>query len=135
MITSGVTKDIEVPGEPGVKITIRMLSHGALKKARDIRLGELTAMVGNLDLGALKDQTTSAEVKAAAEADPLNGLDVTTILRKGIRAWTYDEKVNSDNVDELDEDSAIHIATEIVKLSRRDKVQGEVLSETSPSGS
>lgn len=136
MITSGVTKDIEVPNEPGVLITIRMLSHGALKKARDVRMQELAGLVSQIDIS--KFTRADAEVDeemATVERDPLTGYDIVTVLHKGVKAWTYDVKCNTDNIDELDEATATHVAREIVQMSRRDKDLGEALSETSPVGS
>jgi hypothetical protein len=121
MITSNITKDIDIPDE-STTMTIRMLSHGALKKARDTRLFELAKMVGGITFPTVPEGQREREV----EQDPLAGYDVTTVLRKGIKSWSYDVPCNSANIDELDEVTAEFVAKAIIDLSRRTVVQGEV---------
>lgn len=130
MITSNVTTDIDLPHEPGVKITIRMLSHGALKKARDVRMSDLAQMIGKIDMSTIPSgRDAEKEADEEQERDPLIGYDLTTVLHKGIKAWSYPEKLNPENIDELDDETAQFIGREIVKLSRRDRKTGEASSE------
>lgn len=125
MLTHNVTDEISLPHETGTIITIRMLSHGALKKARDNRLKELAQMIGGIDFGSIKrEETTETEV----EADPLAGYDITTVLHKGIKSWSYEEKCNPENIDELDDVTAEYIAKAIINLSRRTVAEGEASS-------
>ena len=126
MITSNVTDTLELPHEPGTTITIRMLSHGALKKARDTRLFDLARMLGGMDIPTTSSDKASQEEDE--EEDPLVGYDITTVLHKGIKEWSYPDPCKPDNIDELDDITADFVAIAIIKLSRRTKKQGEVSS-------
>ena len=131
MITSNITDTLEIPNEPGTTITIRMLSHGALKKARDTRLYELARMLGGIKLPTTSPEEERADKEAAdkeEEEDPLVGYDITTVLHKGIKSWSYPEKCNPETIDELDDKTADFVAKAIIKLSQRTKKQGEVSS-------
>lgn len=127
MITSSITKEITLPHEEETTIVIRMLSHGALKKARDNRLRDLVQMVGGMDMSALqsmrREQSDDDE-----EADPMAGYDITTVLHKGIKSWSYDLPAKPENIDELDDVTAEYVAKEIINLSRRTVKQGEASS-------
>jgi len=122
VITSNITNDIQIPHEPDTTITIRMLSHGALKKARDNRLRDLAQMIGGVDFGSI---TRADRGEERAEADPLAGYDITTVLHKGIKSWTYPEKCTPENIDELDDVTAEYVAKKIIDLSRRSVAEGE----------
>ena len=127
MITSNVTDTLEIPHEPGTTITIRMLSHGALKKARDNRLFDLAKMLSGVSMPTISPDEKS-EVEEAEEEDPLIGYDITTVLHKGIKSWSYPDPCKPANIDELDDATADFVAKAIINLSQRTKKQGEVSS-------
>lgn len=124
MITSDIVRDIDIPNEPNTTFAIRMLSHGALKKARDTRLVELAKMIGGINLPPSPDGRTEREV----EQNPLAGYDIATILHKGIKSWSYNVPCTPANIDELDESTAEFVAKAIIDLSRRTVIEGEASS-------
>ena len=132
MLTSQTARPIELPHEPGVTFEIRQLSHGALKKARDNRMREMAMNFSGLDLSTfLKD--VAAPVQRDSDDDDVDllaGYDMQTILVKGIKSWSYPEKVTPENIEDLDDETAEFVATEIMKISRRTRKQGEASSET-----
>ena len=131
MITSNITRDIELPHEPDTMITIRMLSHGALKKARDARLFDLARMLGGMKMpttSPAEDRADREAVDEEEEKDPLIGYDITTVLHKGIKSWSYPDPCTPSNIDELDDTTADFVAKEIINISRRTRKQGEVSS-------
>ena len=122
MLTSKIRRRIELPHEPEQWVEVRQLSYLQLDLARDIfqmrnmdRLGRLDAstrqQLAEMQLARFQNSTTVAEVVVD---DPLIGYDVQTLLQAGVIAWSYDEAVTPESVDQLDEATAEYVARELV---------------------
>ena len=119
-----ITKEIEVPSEPGLRVTIRRLSYWQVKQAKSARLNEVLAMSGQA--AQFRDMVTAMnpEVIEAARTtvaeDPTQGYDVQTSLHAGIVAWSYPEDPKASNIDDLlGVEEADFIFREIVALTER----------------
>ena len=122
MLTSKIRRRIELPHEPEQWVEVRQLSYLQLDLARDVfqmrnmdRLGRLDAstrqQLAEMQLARFQNSATVAEVVAD---DPLIGYDVQTLLQAGVIAWSYDEAVTPESVDQLDEATAEYVARELV---------------------
>ena len=139
MFAREVVKDVEVGKEI---VTIRKLSGKTLQKARDAKRGE---QVQNMrEMGAemikafreerekivaatstntvpealpipAKEPTTEEKIKA--RKDSFSEYDRDQVLVAGIAKWTAAVPVNTDNIAELDEESADLLHEEILDLS------------------
>ncbi len=92
-LTKNVTKRLEVPGEDGAWISIRMLSWITLDKAKKIRTGELIETARSLSGVELPTPTV------AAEKDRLVQYDMGTLLKHGIVSWGYGDEVDIEQLD------------------------------------
>lgn len=134
-ITSNITKTLQHPTEPGVTVTIRMLSHSHVERARRQYMRNLTEMADLLQayrsagLAQLSD-----EQRAAAEAEasrPGALLDRATVIECGVVQWSYEIAPQDGGVAELDEDTAQWLFDEIVQLSFRPAAEKKASSERS----
>lgn len=118
----------EIPGEPGSTMTFRQLGWRQLAECQEMK--QITSLrtfrgMGDL-LKSLQNNKADLEEQAAAdradgkepEVDPLVKYDMATVLHFGVVAWSYPEKLNPDNLDALDEETAKWAATEIVNLGK-----------------
>ena len=123
MLTSKIRRRIELPHEPEQWVEVRQLSYLQLDLASDVstlrsmnKLGQLDAgtrqQMAEIQLARFRNETTVAEVVVAD--DPLTGYDVQTLLQAGVIAWSYDEAVTPESVDQLDEATAEYVARELV---------------------
>lgn len=134
IFASRTQKTIPVPFDPPHEVTIQKLAGRHLRKAHEAWLEELYTGVRNRggataqkEMQALfddrdkkkADETSDAE-KAIAEVqdDPLNGLDKFTVVRYGVKAWSYDIPVSSESIDDMDDDAVDFVATEIMRLTK-----------------
>ncbi len=121
MLTSKHTKQIEIPHEPGEWLKVRQLSGRALDEAREERsrrvLANARAMGAEVML-AFQDVERPASTEPA-EPDPLADYDVDTVLRCGIIAWSYQEKVKPETIADLDEQTRDWAAREILAMCQR----------------
>ncbi len=83
----------------------------AKEKQSAAMLGNLKAMGGDL-VKALKEVGEKEKQNTAAAA-----YDRGAVLNSGIVKWSYDEEVNSANIDALDEQTASWAAAEILSLN------------------
>lgn len=63
------------------------------------------------------------EALAEAEDDPLKGMDVMTVLRFGIMAWSYERPVDEASIRLLDPDTAAWAAKQIVGIHTKDELE------------
>lgn len=123
-IVTGVTKELEVPDEPEAKVVIKRLSWIQLQASREAGLAALAKQAAMLTAGGARDAVREARAAltpeemakkvADAQADTMGSHDTMTLLRHGIKSWTYSEKVDPDV---LDEKTATWIAKEILAFS------------------
>lgn len=113
-IITNITRQVEIPHEPGEHMTFRRLSWRQLEQASDkaseSALTRIKAMGGDL----LKAIQGAAGEQAQ---DPAATYDRATILNMGIVAWSYDDPVTPENIDLLDEETAAWAFREILALN------------------
>lgn len=121
MIVTNVTKDVQIPHEPGESATIRRLSHRQLRQAAKARekegIGWLRE-VGPELVKALRDGDAAGIQKIEeAQAANVNNYDRDQLLAAGLVAWTYPEPVTA--IADLDEDTAAFLAQAIFDFARK----------------
>lgn len=122
MITKNVTTTREIPGELGQSMTFRQLGWRQLAEAEEMRsalvLRNLKNMGGELlrDLQSINREQVTEQAAAQAADDPLAKYDQATVLRAGIAAWSYPERLTPDAIDSLDVATARWAAAEIIGL-------------------
>jgi hypothetical protein len=155
MLVDRHTKRLDVPGEPGEWVTIRRLTFGELADLRrlsgELFLEGLAGLPEDVLEAQLRVQTQLSEARKAARAaaeeageepeedlpdpDVLDGMDLLTILRSGVVAWSYHEEsgepvpVEPATVAMLDERTARWLAREIMLLGKA----ADPLGDSSPS--
>ncbi len=148
MLTSKVRERIELPHEPGEWIEIRQLSKYQLDEARE-RKAELN-MAGSrrfIEFSVLRKQfeadtppveapkpeteaTDETPVTPEPEPDPLIWLDDFTLLKYGVVAWSYPDKVSMENIADLDEETVRYVAG---KLAPKPRTEATLPLESAPS--
>lgn len=123
MLTSKVTKRFPIPHEENQWIEVRLLSWRQLEEARLAKQSQVFANMRDMGADVLRElQGARAEATATdapAELDPLAQYDQATLLRYGIVAWSYDEKVTTPNIEELDAETAAWAAKVILNPNER----------------
>jgi len=127
VFTSLVQDTITIPHDDGGTVVIRKLAPKKLREAARASqlqaLEDFKAMGGRATLDAFKGIGDDAKAVPetdvpAPAADPLTGYDQATLCAKGIVSWSYPREVNTEAIDDLDEDTLLFIARAVLKLSR-----------------
>lgn len=124
MFASRVTKDLALPSDPSVIVTIRKLSwlqrQSAQKKSQQDSAKSLIAMGGAAfmkEWQALSTDETKKDEVAATYTDPMTTHDLETVLVCGVKGWTASEPVTRETLTDLDLPDAEFLAREILALS------------------
>jgi len=145
MFASRTTKDVALPSDPAVTVTIKKLSwlqrEDARKQSQQASSRDLVSMGGAEFLRVIKEmeqggapvsaavgETTDptdrgvvADVSAVVPADPIDKAlathDMLTVLVCGIKAWSDPAPVNKASIADLEPDDAEFLAREILRLS------------------
>jgi len=132
-LTSQITKHLEIPDEPGQRVTIRKLSHHQLMMAHNAKISEAAEQMRlfqGLELPTPNEdapddtpeqriEKAEARRKAKAEAElPASKYQRTAVLKYGLIDWTYQAAIDT-GVEELDEDTAAWLFDEIISFSIR----------------
>ena len=120
-LVTGITRRVDVPGEAGAWLDIRMLNWMQVDEARQTQLSRLIARMKEIEGVTLPPTPQVAP-------DPLSAYDVQTILRHGVTAWSYEGALD---VSAFDEPTAKWAAGEILRLAV--PTEGEVKASSSPS--
>ena len=120
MLTSKITKRLDIPGEEGEWIKIRMLSGTMLELAEETRTKAVLSTIKAAGGEAFREVTISREDREeiVRQVDPLNDYDVDTLLRFGIVEWSYPDKL-SKAIDDLDADTRKWAAQEILAFTKQ----------------
>ncbi len=113
-LVTNITKKVDIPHEEGEWMEFRKLSWKQLEHASDVSTDALMERMKKMGGDILKALTNSTKEQ---EQDPASKYDRATVLRKGIARWSYEEKVNPDNLDSLDEETAAWAFKEILSLN------------------
>lgn len=126
MFASRITKDVSLPSDPSVLVTIRKLSWLQRKSARHKSqvesaqgLREMGGPAFMREISAIAEdgKVSVAEIQKKAEADPLNTHDLHTVLICGVQCWKDPTPVTAETLGDLDEADAEFLAREILALS------------------
>lgn len=117
MLTTNVTKTLDIPGEAGQTITFRMLGYLELELASTTRLSKVMADIkGMTDLTSLLPKPDNG--KMPEPVDRLLSFDRRTLINAGVTAWTYPVPVSVTALDTLDDVTAEWLAREILDYSK-----------------
>ena len=103
MLTKDLTRQLDLPHEPGAWITVRGLGYVALERARQRKLVDQIGLLRQL--GDVQSVANKAEA-STDEPDPLAAYDLTALLEEAIVAWSYEEPVSPEAIHSLDEVTA-----------------------------
>jgi len=121
MLTGKAVKQIDIPHEPGEWIRIRMLPGRKLEEAQEassrLRIGYVREMGADI-LQALRGESLPAPSENGTVSDPLDGWHVDTLVRAGIVGWSYEDKFSQQAIDDLDGQTRLWAAREILSYSR-----------------
>lgn len=118
MLTSNITRRLDVPGEDGAWVQIRKLPWRKLREASDAQKEQAYAHVKALGKEGMDavSQVTPDQI-AALKRDPSNQYDTGTLLRAGVTAWSYSEKPTPDEIDDLDAATSSWLVGAILALA------------------
>jgi xanthine dehydrogenase iron-sulfur cluster and FAD-binding subunit A len=143
MFASRIQDNVEVKG--GTIVTVRKLSGRSLEKAREAKSSSQLASLSNASGELIRAMRSDAIERAAAQLaakreaeanDPkarakarYDAHDREVVLNAGIVRWSCEEKVNPDNIADLDEDVAqqLHEAILDLSLPSLDPVEAEAV--------
>lgn len=134
MFASRTTKEVALPSDPAVTVTLKKLSwlqrEDARKQSQQASSRDLVSMGGAEFMRVIKEMEQGsaapspdapADVAAVVPVDPLDKAlathDMLTVLVCGIKAWTAPEPVSKALIADLEPDDAEFLAREILRLS------------------
>jgi len=116
MLVKNITKQVDIPHEPGEWVLFRKLSWRQLDEASnlasDASFERMKKLGGDL-LQALRDSAKQEDADTAVRYDR------SYVLHNGIMKWSYDDEVSDANIDALDEETAEWAYYEILKLNQQ----------------
>lgn len=139
-LRSTVTRQVEIPHEPGEWMELRQLGWQALEQAQNAQQRAWLANVKEIGADFFNEMQAAAAkaregvvVADDAPADPMAAYDQGTVLRAGIVKWSYSEPVTPENIALLDPVTAAWAAREIVgRLETEEARKNGSGSSTSP---
>jgi len=119
IFASYVTRTVPLPFDEPHTVTIQKLSGKALHAARQAQIAASMQLVQAMGGAAIRRELAdvSPEAVATAEADPTRPYDRSTVLAKGVTAWTYPDPPTIDRLDDLDEQAADFVFRAILELT------------------
>ena len=115
LVAETAKQKIEVPHEHGEWFEITPLTWAVLESARRLKTEDAIKQAAMFSADTLRG--IQSQDGAATAPDPADGLDVSTVLKGGIKGWSYAAPVSPENIDLLDERTAQWIFAEIVSRS------------------
>jgi hypothetical protein len=128
IFASYVTRIVPLPMDDPHTVTIQKLSGKALAAARQARIAASLDLIRSLGdaAGAFRSELTAGGDGAAAitadgdddgRPDLSRKYDRSTVLVKGVTAWTYTEPLTPDRLDDLDDQAADYLFRAILELT------------------
>ena len=132
LITDAVIKR-SIPHEPGEWMEFRRLSAKRLHRARKAKEGEqreeagaLIKIIGPEFLDSIQTKDREKRQAMVEELEELeyhiSNFDMAILLKEGLVAWSYDDKLPTDYEEDptelLDERTAVWAAQEIISITR-----------------
>lgn len=121
IFSSETTVTIPVPFDAPHTVTLQKLTGRDLERAQAAHLEDLIA--GRSPRGLARvfrrvlDGAPQADAMAQHQPDPLEGYDRLSLVRGGLKAWSYDKEIVGVIAD-LDDEALEFFATEILKLTK-----------------
>lgn len=119
IFASRTTKLIEM--KDGGTVTVRKLAGRHIERARQEHSMAMMDSVKRMGVAFQRELAATIDTKddeiKAVQSDPMNGFDLTTVLERGILAWSYAEKVTPELIDDMEDEARTEIATAIMKLT------------------
>jgi L-lactate utilization protein LutC len=125
VFASRVQKTVEIPHDPPHTALLQKLPRRHLitasKQQTATLMSDIRAQFGERwqqeIAGFTSKKSDDAAALTKAAKDPLLQFDVDTLLQYGLKAWTYDEPLTPDALADLDQETAEHLAREILRLT------------------
>ena len=103
----------EVPNEPGQWVRFVPLSWSQLEEARQVRTIAVIAVAGEIPSEVYEKMSGLQGRDEVPDLDPADSYDKAFVLNASIKAWSYGEKLNAENVGDMSETTAswaLHMA-------------------------
>jgi hypothetical protein len=123
MFASETTETLALPFDAPHTVTIQKLTGADIEKAQAEHLNATVAGRSprgwaGLFQNALRTGTATLADAEKAQRDPLAGYDRSTIVRCGLKAWTYARELDAKAVADIDDDALEFLALAIMKLTK-----------------
>lgn len=128
IFASAYTQDVHPPSDPAATITIQKLSglSEELAQAKHAE-GAFDGFNGrgwaNRFIGRIMAGIADAKEVQAVKDDPLAGYDRITVVRCGVKSWSYDKPVTAEVISDIDDDTLEFLALAIMRLTRPARFQ------------
>jgi hypothetical protein len=116
LVAETAIQKVDVPHEDGEWFEIAPLSWADLETARRLKTDDAIKQAAMFDADTLRGMQSQATGESAP-ASPTEGLDVASVLRAGIKRWSYTDPVSEENIKRLDEPTAMWAFEEIARRS------------------
>ena len=113
-IVTNVIKRAEIPHEPGEWMELKKLSYRQLEKAGEIASDKAMKQMKGLGGELIK---SLREFGKEQQSDPNKKYDRDAVLKCGIVKWSYSEEVKDENIEALDEETALWAFNEILSFN------------------
>jgi hypothetical protein len=123
IFASETTETLALPFDAPHAVTIQKLTGADLEKAQAEHLnatiaGRSPRGWAGLFQNALASGTATVADVAKAQRDPLAGYDRTTLVRCGVKAWTYARDLDAKAVSDIDDEALEFLALAVMKLTK-----------------
>jgi hypothetical protein len=114
---------VPIPHDSDQTVTIQKLSGRELEDAELVHLENY--IKGKNGRGWIERYTEAVTNGVASDgiaklvlSDPLRGVDRFTVVRYGLKGWSYPDAITPEVMDRLDDETAEFIAREVMRLTR-----------------
>jgi hypothetical protein len=116
LVAETTRQRVDVPHEDGEWFEIAPLTWADLETARRLKTEGAIKQAAMFSADTLRGIQTQGDGTATV-ADPVDALDMETVLRAGVKAWSYAEPVTPETIGRLDEPTAQWVFAEIAGRS------------------
>ncbi len=116
-IVNNTARRVEIPHESGEWFEIKRLSWRQLELAQEEASNKLLERMKQMGGDLVTALRQVGEEEKNKDRDPVEKYDRWIVLRGAIVKWSYDEKLNDENIEALDEETAQWAFREILSLN------------------
>ena len=132
MLTNKATPErLEIPHEPGEWMEFRPLSWKQLEGASRARTRSAIALAGEIPSEVYERMGNISERAKDPDPEPTEQYDRATVLLAAITGWSYDDELNKENIEALDEETSEWALRMALYRSVRGKQEGEASAPAS----